>query len=66
MNTLIVIGLIVLAIALAFYAKGKKKKDESNVEVPTPTVLTPEQIEERKRLGEAYEQWKRDNNIKGP
>jgi LPXTG-motif cell wall-anchored protein len=65
-SVLIVIGLIAVVIGLAFFAKSKRKKDEANAQAPVTNPLSPEEIEERKRLGETYEQWKRDNNISGP
>jgi hypothetical protein len=55
------------ALALIAWNAARKKKEAARPAPPPSTQpLTPEQIAERQRLGEQWEDFKRDNNIKGP
>jgi hypothetical protein len=65
MEWMILAALAAAVVALAFWAKSRRKRGSSSAP-PAVQPLTPEEVEQRKFLGEEWERWKRDNNIKGP
>ena len=67
MEIAILAALVVAVLALIAWNAARKKKEADRPVTPAPTrPLTPEEIAERQRLGEQWEDFKRDNNIKGP
>lgn len=65
MEWMILAAIAAAAVALAFWAKSRRKRGSSSTP-PATTPLTQEHIDELRRRGEQWDQFKRDNNIKGP